>query len=568
MNSRFTVGLVQRWLALTIFILMLTNSAWTLYFLYFERNPKAATENEYQVSQFNSMAEPTRVSDGSAPFFKEKNRDAKATNKDIVKGRGDGQPERVKAAQQNDKRGRFSWKVLLPAINIALAIFLIYLFHLNKYIYSLYYKVAEALSKGIKLQSDELTDNLSEKDEFVKILAQIDNYHQKISQSIDQIGSGQYVQTDKSLHANDHIHLSLFELQNKLQELSASENVRNWVNEGIASFATILRDALNAGDSMADQVLSKLVNYLKANQGGFYITEEDNQGGMQLRRISTYAWSKKRFADKVLGLKDNLCGMAVLEQSHIYLKNVPEDFIEITSGLGEAQPKEIIIVPLIFNEKVYGVIEIASFDEFAEYQIDFLLKISENIASALASIEHNKQTRLLLDESRVLTRNLQAQEEELRQNAEELQASQENLERRLNEARFEMQEQIVKIKAEKEKNTAILEGCEDGVVIFDDNGKIEFFNSSAESIWNAGRDEVIGRNIKNLLPLEIIASGKNRFVEYVSNGSHIPLGTRTEVTIWDKHAEEVAVLLTLSRAESDGNHTFALFVQQISVELF
>jgi PAS domain S-box-containing protein len=561
MNFQLSAVLFQRGLALTIFILMLTNSAWTLYFLYFEVNPAAELESRHHKLQINSTAKPDTVSDGFAPFLKKDDRRRNSSAEDTWMGRGDGEPEHIVSGQQAGKWRKKSWIALLPVTNIALVLFMTFLYFIHKKIQSNYIASARKLSMGLGNEQG----NLMPHDELSACLGQINEYHEGIAHAIENMGEDK---KGHAFHTEDKIHLSMLSLENKLQSLATSEKIRSWVNEGIANFAGILRNSSASEETLGYNVLSALVKYLQANQGGFYTLETCSDGQLQLHRIATYAWSKKRFAEKIIGIKDNLCGMAVLEKNHIYLKNVPDDFVEITSGLGEATPREVIILPLIFNDKVFGVIELASFNELADYQIEFLKKVSENIASAISNIEHNKQTNKLLEESQVLTRNLQAQEEELRQNAEELQASQENLERKLKEARAEMEEQIVEIRNEKEKNLAILEGCEDGVVIFDEKGKIEFFNSSAEDIWNTKRDEVLGRNIQHIIPVEITYSGQECFVEYVSNGTRSPLGTRTEVLITDQYSEEIAVLLTLSKAASNGRYTFALFVQQISVELF
>lgn len=561
MKFQLSAGLFQRWLALTIFILMLTNSAWTLYFLYFEVNPAAEVESRHHKPQINSIAKPVTVGDGFAPFQEKNKRRSNSSEEDTWMGRGDGEPEHMVSVQQAGKWRMKSWNALLPVSNIALVLFLTFLYFIHKRIQSNYLSLASKLSQGLNHEQSKGMPT----DSLYACIEQIQEYHKRVAQGIDYIGDAKKT---LSFHKEDQINQALLRLEHKLQKLATSEKIRNWINEGIANFAGILRNASASEERLGNDVLSALVKCLNANQGGFYKLENRDDGQLQLNRIATYAWSKKRFADKIIGIKDNLCGMAVLERNHIYLKNVPGDFVEITSGLGEATPREIIILPLIFNDKVFGVIELASFNEFADYQIEFLNKVSENIASAISNIEHNKQTNKLLEESQILTRNLQAQEEELRQNAEELQASQENLERKLKEARSEMEEQIVEIRTEKEKNLAILEGCEDGVVIFDENGKIEFFNSSAEDIWNITREEVLGRNIRHIIPVEITYIGQECYVEYVSNGMRSQLGTRTEVSIVDQYLEEIAVLLTLSKASSNGHCTFALFVQQISVELF
>jgi PAS domain S-box-containing protein len=104
----------------------------------------------------------------------------------------------------------------------------------------------------------------------------------------------------------------------------------------------------------------------------------------------------------------------------------------IASGLGESNPTSILIVPLKVNEQIFGIVELASFDEFPEYQRDFVAKIGESIASTISMVKVNEKTTRLLQESQIMTEQMQAQEEEMRQNMEELQATQEEMERNQN----------------------------------------------------------------------------------------------------------------------------------------
>jgi len=127
-------------------------------------------------------------------------------------------------------------------------------------------------------------------------------------------------------------------------------------------------------------------------------------------------------------------------------KKVPESYAKIGSGLGEAPPNCLFIVPLIFNREIHGVLEIASFQQFAALEKEFILKIMVSLASAVSVAKFNESTKKLLQESQYMMENLRSQEEEMRQNYEELQATQEELFRREQESKEEKEELLSKIK--------------------------------------------------------------------------------------------------------------------------
>jgi len=133
-----------------------------------------------------------------------------------------------------------------------------------------------------------------------------------------------------------------------------------------------------------------------------------------------------------------LVAQCAKEKESIYLKEIPSNYVKITSGLGEATPRCLILVPLKVRDEVSGVLEIASFQLFEEHQRTFIEKVAENISSLIASRQNSSNTQKLLEESRLKAEGLAAQEEELRQGAEELQATQEEMNRQRSELETEI----------------------------------------------------------------------------------------------------------------------------------
>jgi putative methionine-R-sulfoxide reductase with GAF domain len=244
-----------------------------------------------------------------------------------------------------------------------------------------------------------------------------------------EIGQGDLEKSFQPLSQEDVLGNELLVMRDNLKKAAHEKNLRDWANEGYATLGDVLRKNNTDTAVLADELLKALVKYLQVNQGTLYIVVED-RSEKYLELMATYAYNKKKFDNKRIGLGEGLAGQAALERNTIHLREIPENYIRITSGLGDALPKTILIVPLLQNDEVFGVIELASFMEFEPYQIQFIEKIAESVASTISTVQVNERTRRLLEQSQQMSEELKAQEEELRQNQEELQATTEQMRRR------------------------------------------------------------------------------------------------------------------------------------------
>ena len=221
------------------------------------------------------------------------------------------------------------------------------------------------------------------------------------------------------------------ELQNNLKEINESRKVeekQNWVATGIANISEILRQ--EDDESVFNKLLTAIIKYLNANQGGLYLVNEDESGDNYLELVSCYAYDRQKFVNKRIEVGQGLIGQCYLESETLILKEIPEEYINITSGLGDAPPTFIAIVPLKQESTIAGVLEVALFKELEPYQIDFLNKLGESIASFVSTNSLNIKTKKLLEQSQLQMEQLRAQEEEMRQNMEEMQATQEGIHRK------------------------------------------------------------------------------------------------------------------------------------------
>ena len=260
---------------------------------------------------------------------------------------------------------------------------------------------------------------------------------------IDLLQKGQFDEGAKSiLETNPESILTkkLLQFKDHLVQVAEIETQRNWTNEGLAQFAILLRDSNSNLSDYYYLVLSKLIKYLKANQGQLYLYNKDAN---LLDLVASHAFNRKKFLQKTIMPGEGLSGAVFLEKESSYILDVPHEFVQITSGLGEANPTCILIVPLKINEDIFGVIEIASFKVIPKYQVEFVEKVAESIAASVSNRQVNEQTKSLLIISRQQEENMRMQEEQMRQSMEELAATQEEMLRKQQEAllvtqRFEL----------------------------------------------------------------------------------------------------------------------------------
>lgn len=199
---------------------------------------------------------------------------------------------------------------------------------------------------------------------------------------------------------------------------------RHWVSEGLAKFGAILRDNPDNLQKLTEEITRDLSKYLDAKQAGFFVVKEE--GGEKLFEMTAFfAYERKKFADTKIKWGEGLIGACGLEKKTIFLKETSQNFVNITSGLGKANPRSILIVPIKDEEdKVHGILELASFNVFEKYQINFVEQVAESIASTIANIKINMRTSELLKESQKQAELMAEQEEVMRRNMEELTATQ------------------------------------------------------------------------------------------------------------------------------------------------
>lgn len=240
---------------------------------------------------------------------------------------------------------------------------------------------------------------------------------------------------DSEIHLDEKtfaLEKSLDSLRTYLKNNTEEENrrkqedyQRSWVAEGLARFGEILRYHTDNIEEFSYNLISNLVKYLDINQGGFFLVEEREDQGKFFDMKASYAYDRKKFANRQIEWGEGLIGTCALEKQSVYLSDIPETYLLVTSGLGHDTPKFLLIIPLINQNEVLGVIELASFRDLQTYEISFAESVCESIAITLSGVRSNMRTSLLLKDSQQQAEILARQEEKMRQSMDELKEIQE-----------------------------------------------------------------------------------------------------------------------------------------------
>jgi hypothetical protein len=262
----------------------------------------------------------------------------------------------------------------------------------------------------------------------------IDNL-KKAAAFIGKITKGEYDATwpemsESNLSLNqENLSGTLIKMRDQMKRIREEDENRIWVTEGLTKFTEITRQHQDNVNALCDHAIRYVTKYMNAQQGAvFLLQDEENDQFLQLD--ACYAFDKKKFVEKRINLGEGLIGQAFLEGNTVVLKDVPKGYTHITSGLGEATPTNVLIVPMIYNEKTEGVVEIAGFEDWKEHQRHFMDKATEYMAAALSSVRSTHKMKVVLEQMQVQTEQLHAQEEEMRQNMEELAATNEEMKRK------------------------------------------------------------------------------------------------------------------------------------------
>jgi HAMP domain-containing protein/CheY-like chemotaxis protein/signal transduction histidine kinase len=249
-----------------------------------------------------------------------------------------------------------------------------------------------------------------------------------------------------------------------LRETTERNNEQDWLKTNLARFSRMMQGQRDL-ESVSRLIMSELTPLVQAQHGAFYMKDDDRTDGPRgdvLKLVATYAYKERKHVANRFAPGEGLVGQAALEKKPIVLANVPDDYIQINSGLGEAPPRNIIVLPVVFEGEVKGVIELASFQRFTQINQIFLDQLAESVGVVLNMISANMRTEELLKKSQALTQELQSQSAELQAQQEELRRTNVELESQARtlkaseEQLKDQQEELQQINEELEEKASLL----------------------------------------------------------------------------------------------------------------
>jgi len=216
------------------------------------------------------------------------------------------------------------------------------------------------------------------------------------------------------------------EMIRNLKDQTLKNAEQDWLKTNLARFSRMLQGERDLS-TVSNLIMSELAPLVGAQYGVFYVTNRDGDDAV-LELAASYGAESREALKPVFRLREGLIGQSAADKRPILLEDVPADFIKIGSGLGEARPANVTILPALFEDEVKAVIELASFSEFNETHQNFLDQLMESVGIVLNTIAATMRTEGLLKQSQLLTQELQARQTELTTKQEELHNTNEELE--------------------------------------------------------------------------------------------------------------------------------------------
>ena len=295
--------------------------------------------------------------------------------------------------------------------------------------------------------------------------------------SVKTIAAGNYAEDVPFTQATDETG-SLARSIDVLKQGAEAMEQQRWVKSNVSKLTRELQGAASLAE-FGQRLVSGLVPMLGGGVAGFYLFEENPR---RLQRIAAYGLAKEAASTESFGVGEGLVGQCAQERKAVMLQNLPPDYLRIASGLGGAAPIQAMASPLLSQDSLLGVLEIASFRTFKAQEKTLFEELLPVVAMSFEILQRNLRTQKLLSQTQEQARQLEEQTEELTQSQEELLAQQR-----------ELTTQREQLKESEERSRLILESSAEGIFGTDTEGRITFVNPAACRMLGFAAEELIGK---------------------------------------------------------------------------
>jgi PAS domain-containing protein len=406
------------------------------------------------------------------------------------------------------------WLTFSFAIILMVVIIIFYLGRIKKIIHQPLTKILDYISILKSGKLPEKTLQLNTGDEFALISEHLNSIVSMLSEKaafLKALNQGDLQAKLELSNNEDELGKELLDIQVNTQKAAADRKKhdeetakRRYINEGLAKFSEITHARYSQISKLTDLFIKELVKYLDAIQGGVFLVNEETNSE-ELILTSAFAYDRKKYLTKTVVIGEGLVGTCALERKPIFLTEIPPDYISITSGLGDAPPNNILLLPMLQENNLAGVIELASLNQFQEHQIEFVKQAANNLANTLSSTKINEQTSKLLAQSQEHAQTMAEQEEEMRQNMEELKATQEESSRR----------------EEEFKGIAEALGKALFVAEFDLKGHLVSINEKFLVFLGKNRNQAMGKTFAETVKSKNSSTVNDNFLKNIEDGNHV-----------------------------------------------
>lgn len=329
----------------------------------------------------------------------------------------------------------------------------------------------------------EFEENEDKKTEQKTFLKNFETYYLNILENIKKLSQGDTSISIIPEFEDNQLNTFLISIKDELlnsikeKDKQIKENkIKEKLNGGNAEITNLLQHVSNINELSFD-ILKSITKFLGIQQGAMFILVEKDKS-LFFEMSASYAYGKKRFANKEFPSTEGLIGRAFLEKESIYITEVPENYTLIESGFGEEEPKFLLIVPLIFNNKVQAVIELGGINEIEDYKIKYVEAVGESIASTISNLKHSEQTQVLLQQTTAQSKEIEEQRKTLEEKI--------NTHRRQNRKLDKEMLQLIEIIESIKSVTFMFE--------YDLNGQVVDISRKVLDLWGIKKKDVINKH--------------------------------------------------------------------------